>query len=163
MQNYVLFVERVWTIFRSFNIYLNVLWLIFSDMRRFNFLCLVVLLPIVAITCNPTAIRVAQEDLLCCPCRLVTNNLCVSTWRGAEEYCRAEPMAVILGVVDSTVDEMKQKNLLSWLPGIQTDWVGWTWRLSVPCQAWEQVLKTEYNYYIVRLKHWHGLKDLQCL
>jgi len=47
---------------------------------------------------------------LCCICRLVTNNLCVSTWTGTEEYCRAEALGVILGVVDSTIVETKQKN-----------------------------------------------------
>jgi hypothetical protein len=97
----------------------------------------------------------------CCICRLVTTNLCVSTWTCTEEYCRAEAMGVILGVVDSTIIDTKKNNLLSWLPGVQTDLVGWTSRLRVPCQAWEKVLNTEYNYYTVRPKHWHGLKDLQ--
>jgi len=53
------------------------------------------------------------EGSCCCICRLVTNNLCVSTWTGSEEYCRAEAMGVILGVVYSTIAEMKQRNLLS--------------------------------------------------
>ena len=51
--------------------------------------------------------------LQCCICRWVTKNLCVSTWTGTQEYCRAEAMGVILGVVDSTIAETKQKNLLS--------------------------------------------------
>jgi len=94
----------------------------------------------------------------CCICRWVTNNLCVSTWTGTEGYCRMEAMGVILGVGDSTVVEKKQKNLLKRLPGVQTNLVGWMSRLRVPCQAWEQVLKTEYNHYTVRPKHWHGLQ-----
>ena len=49
----------------------------------------------------------------CCICRLVTNNLCVSTWAGTEEYCRTEAMGVILGVVDSKIVETNQKNLLN--------------------------------------------------
>ena len=49
----------------------------------------------------------------CCFSRLVTNSLYVPTWTGTEEYCRAEAMGVILGLIDSTIVEMKQKNLLS--------------------------------------------------
>ena len=44
-----------------------------------------------------------------CICRLVTNNLCVSTWTGTEEYCRAEAMGLIIGVLDSTIVETKQQ------------------------------------------------------
>ena len=54
-------------------------------------------------------------------------------------------MGVILGVADIAIVETKQKNLLSWLPGTQTDLVGRTSRVS--CRAWEQILKTQYNYY----------------
>jgi len=67
---------------------------------------------------------VTDISSLCCISRFVTNNLCVFTWTGTDEYCRAEAMCVILGVVHSTVVETKQKNLLNWLPGIQTDLVG---------------------------------------
>ena len=49
---------------------------------------------------------------------------------------RAEAMGVTLGVLDSTPVESKQKNLLNWLPVVQTDLVGWKFRLRVPCQAW---------------------------
>jgi len=69
--------------------------------------------------------------LRCCMCGLVTNNLYVSTWTGTEKYCRAEAMGVILGLVDSTIVETKQKNLLSGFPGVQTDLVGCTSRLRV--------------------------------
>ena len=69
---------------------------------------------------------------------------------------RAEAMGVTLGVIVSTTVESKQKNLLNWLRGVQTDLVGWISRLRVRCQAWEQELETEYNYYTARPKHWHG-------
>jgi hypothetical protein len=63
----------------------------------------------------PTTWRYIPEERIpqvCCICSLVTDNLCVSTWTGTEEYCRAEAMGVILGVVDSTIFETKIKNLL---------------------------------------------------
>ena len=68
-------------------------------------------------------------------------------------------MGVILGVVDNTTVAKKQKNLLSWLHGVLTDLACVKSSCKVPCQAWE----TEYNYYIVKLKHWRGLQkmDLQ--
>jgi len=87
-----------------------------------------------------------------------TNNFCFSTWTDTAAYCRAEAMGVILRVEDSTSVETKQNNLLKWLPGVPTDLVGGTSSLRVPCQAWEQVLKTEHNLYTVRPKHWQGLQ-----
>jgi len=62
-------------------------------------------------------------------------------------------MGAILGVVDSTSVETKQKDLLKWLFGVPTDLVGGMSRLRVSCQAWEPVLKTEHNRYTVRPKH----------
>jgi len=56
---------------------------------------------------------ISPNHAQCSICSLVTNNLCASTWTGTEEYCRAEAMNVILGVVDCTNVETKQKNLLS--------------------------------------------------
>jgi len=46
---------------------------------------------------------------MCCICRWVANNSCVSTWTGTEEYCRTEAMGVIIGVVESTTVETKQQ------------------------------------------------------
>ena len=48
-----------------------------------------------------------KDCMYFCICRSVTNKLRVSTWTGAEEYCRAEAMGVILGVVDSMIVETK--------------------------------------------------------
>jgi hypothetical protein len=69
-------------------------------------------------------------------------------------------MGVFLGIVDSIFIETKHKNLLSWLPRVLTDLVCLTSSVRVPCQAWETSNWTEYNYYIVRPKHWHGLQRL---
>ena len=52
---------------------------------------------------NPTTTTPGPPVNSCCPCRLVTNNLCVSTWTVTEQYCRAEAMGVILGVGYSTI------------------------------------------------------------
>ena len=43
-----------------------------------------------------------------------------------------------------------------WLPEVQAELVSWMSGSRVPCQASEQILKTEYNYHTVRPKHWHG-------
>jgi hypothetical protein len=52
---------------------------------------------------KPTTTTAGPQVNSCCPCRLVSNNLCVSTWTGTEQYCRAEAMGVILGVGYSTI------------------------------------------------------------
>jgi len=57
---------------------------------------------------NPSPTPGGPPVYLVCPCRLVTNNLCVSTWTGTEEYCRAEAMGVILVAGYSTIIETKK-------------------------------------------------------
>jgi len=47
---------------------------------------------------------------------LVTDNECLPTWTGTEEYCRAEAMDVVTGAISCTAVEKKQQNLLCWLP-----------------------------------------------
>jgi len=68
-------------------------------------------------------------------------------------------MGVTLGVIDSTIVAKKQKNLLNWLPEVLSGLVCMTSSIRVPCQAWE----TEYNHYIVKPKHWQGLRRFQML
>ena len=42
----------------------------------------------------------------------VGNWQCVPTWTGTEEYCQAEAMGVVTGVIGCTAVEKKQQNLL---------------------------------------------------
>jgi len=51
------------------------------------------------------------------------------------------------------------KEFIMWLRSVQADLVSWMSGYRVPSQASEQILKTEYNYYPIRPKHWQTYKD----
>jgi hypothetical protein len=86
----------------------------------------------------------------CCICGLGTDNAFPPV-QVLKEYCRAEAMSVVTGVISCTAVERTQRNLLFWLPG-GTD------SLRVPWQAWETSNSTEYNHYTIRPKQWRDLQ-----